>query len=124
MPGGRPTNYKPEYCNMLIKHMAEGFSFETFAADIGTHRQILYGWCKKHPEFYDAKMIGTDLGQKYWEKILKIAGIGLNELDINGKLQKIKPNAAILIFMMKNRFFWTDNPIPPPNHEDPYPEVE
>ena len=29
-PVGRPTKYKPEYCEMLIEHMSEGLSFESF----------------------------------------------------------------------------------------------
>lgn len=90
----RPTKYKPEYCELLIKHMAEGHSFETFAATIGAGKSTLYDWAKQFPEFSEAKQKGQSKSLRVWE-------------DLGWQLAK-KGNAAIWIFCMKNKFGWTD----------------
>lgn len=95
---GRPCSYKPEYCEQLIEHMAKGYSYESFAADINATRAILYLWEKSHPDFFDAKKIGTEKCLKWWEKI----GVG----GMVGKYPGFQ--ASIWIFNMKNRFKWTD----------------
>jgi transposase len=59
-PGGRPTSYKPEYCEMLVEHMAQGLSFESFAAVTDTWKAALYDWVKTYPEFSNAKQRGTE----------------------------------------------------------------
>ena len=66
---GRPSDYKEEYCNMLIEHMAEGYSFESFGGVIGVSERVLYDWEKKHPEFLHSKEIGTQKSMIWWEKI-------------------------------------------------------
>ena len=48
---GRPTKYDPKYCEEVIEFMAKGFSFEAFAGHIGAHKDTLYEWVKKYPEF-------------------------------------------------------------------------
>ena len=95
---GQPTSYKPEYCQLVIDQMAEGFSFETFAATIDTHRDTLYNWCKLFPDFSDAKKAGMDKSQVYFEKLGKAAMLG----KIDGF------SAAVWVFSMKNRFRWQD----------------
>ena len=35
MPGGRPSSYKPEYCDTIVELMRDGASIEEVAADIG-----------------------------------------------------------------------------------------
>jgi hypothetical protein len=66
---GRPTKYKEEYCNKLIEHMAEGYSFDSFAGIVEVHIDTLYEWAKVHKEFSDAKHIGTAKSMAWWEKI-------------------------------------------------------
>lgn len=100
MAAGRPTKYKPEFCEMLIKHMTRGLSFESFAGQCDTHFDSLYEWCKKYPEFSEAKKIGTAKSREVWEMI-----------GINGAVGKIKGfNVVAWIFNMKNRFGWRDQP--------------
>lgn len=53
-PIGRPTTYKPEYCDLLIEHMAEGRSFESFGKVAKCGKDTLYRWLKAHEEFQDA----------------------------------------------------------------------
>lgn len=92
------SKYKEEYCDMLIKHMAEGFSFESFASNIGVHRDTLYEWTNVHECFSDAKKIGTAKNLFYWEKM----GIGM----ASGKQKSGSP--GVWSFNMKNRHGWTD----------------
>ena len=68
MPAGRPTLYRPEYCDEVIKLMKEGFSFAACAGAIGVSRDTLYEWTKVHPEFSDTKSIGDAATQFWWER--------------------------------------------------------
>jgi len=54
---GRPTKYKPEFCEMLIEHMSKGFSFESFAGkpEVRTSVDTLYHWTVLYKDFSDAK---------------------------------------------------------------------
>lgn len=95
---GRPSDYKHEYCQMLVDHMAEGYSFASFAFIAGTCEKTLYNWAKEHPDFLQAKNKGRAASLMTWEKIGMAGTVG--------KLEKF--NAASWIFTMKNRFKWGD----------------
>lgn len=106
---GRPTKYKPEFCQKLIEHMSTGLSYESFASVAGVNRSVLYDWESVFPEFLEAKEAAFGQCLLFWEQ----AGIdGLYntvEMDENGKAIKSKAlNATIWIFNMKNRFKWRD----------------
>ena len=90
--GGRPSKYKPEYCEALIEHMARGLSYEAFAAQCNVCRDTLYEWEKRYPEFFDSKKIGHAKLLKFFEEL----GFGLMSGDVKG-------NAAVYIFTMKNK---------------------
>jgi transposase len=99
MAGGRPTDYKPEYCKMLIEHMEQGYSYETFAAIIDVSKQTLYDWEKVHQEFLDSKGRAFARCQLFWEK-----------LSIENPMisRQHGLNTGTWVFNMKNRFKWTD----------------
>lgn len=94
---GQPTKYKEEYCQMLIDHMGEGFTFESFAAVINVNRDTLYQWCKDQAIFSDAKSQGRDKQLLYDEITLKDLVRG----NLNG-------SASAHIFKMKNCHRWVD----------------
>lgn len=79
--GGRPTKYKPEYCDQLVKYFDIEPHFETpvvytnkkgitkeevkylpsdlptlagFAKKLGIHRDTIHEWSKKHAKFSDS----------------------------------------------------------------------
>lgn len=99
---GRPSKYKPEYCEMLIKYMAQGYSFEAFAGIVRTTKQTIYTWTEEFPEFLDAKEEGFARSREFWEK-QAIDGLW----NIQGEGSRNLNNTA-WVFNMKNRFGWRD----------------
>lgn len=95
MAGGRPTKYKPEYCEQLIEHMSEGYSYESFAGVIGVAKDTIYQW-EKHQEFSDSKKIAFAKCNVFWERV---AMDGMHDRNFS---------APVWIFNMKNRFGWKD----------------
>ena len=51
---GRPTLYRPEYCEMVIQRMSEGFSLTAFAGFIGVSKHAIYEWIAAHADFGNA----------------------------------------------------------------------
>lgn len=97
---GRPTSYKPEYCQLLLEHVCKGLSFESFGATIGVARDRVFEWAHMHPEFADAKKRAQDESLLWWES-QAIDGL---RGDRNAPF-----NSAVWIFNMKNRHGWRDN---------------
>lgn len=97
MAFGRPPEYKPEYCSMLIEHMVSGLSFDSFAGVIMTSKESLYNWCDKYDDFVYAKKIGTSASLLKWER-MGIEGLYGNKENTF--------NSTVWIFNMRNRFGW------------------
>lgn len=108
---GRPSKYKPEFCEMLIEHMGQGYSFESFAGIIEVNQDTLHEWTKTHDCFSEAKKIAFAKCQNFWES-LGIKHI-INKSDSefcgdSGSSKSRSLNAAVWVFNMKNRFKWKD----------------
>lgn len=111
-PVGRPPEFKPEYCQMLIDFQAQGFSFEAFAGHLGVSTRTVYDWLEHFPEFSHAKDIALNRSRVFWEKL----GVDhiINKSDSEsfggggGTSKSRSLNASIWIFNMKNRFGWRD----------------
>lgn len=97
MPPGQPTKYRPEYCERLVAHMSNGYSYEAFAGIIGVCDDTLREWEKVWPEFSAAKKRGVALSRVWWEKVFAGHAAG-----------KIKNGAAATIFAMKCKFQWRE----------------
>jgi hypothetical protein len=97
--GGRPRKeFKQEWCNKLVKHMEQGYSFESFGGVISCAKDTLYTLLERHPEFSDAKKLGESKSRLFWER----AGIE----GMNGMIKGFV--SGTWIFNMKNRFGWAD----------------
>ena len=107
MPGGRPTKYKPEYCQQIIDHFDVPATYTTdkgeekacklplvidFAHKIGVNNDTLYEWAKVHPEFSESFKKGRKLQERIW---------------IENSMKGLY-NTAFTIFLGKNIFKWTD----------------
>lgn len=111
---GAPTDYKPEYCQQLIDHMSQGYSFESFSAKCGQGRATLYNWEKANPEFLEAKNKGKEQSLLFWET-LGITGTA-------GKLRNF--NAVAFIFNMKNKHQWRNESELTVRPGAPVPQIE
>ena len=69
-PMGRPSLYKPEYCEAVVKAMSEGVSLSGFAGMIGVSREALYHWQSKHSDFSDACSRARMARVLWWEQKL------------------------------------------------------
>lgn len=67
--GGRPTKYRPEYCQAIIEHMSEGASMTSFAASIGVARSTITQWADENPEFSVAVNTGKAKCAAWWEAL-------------------------------------------------------
>ena len=96
---GRPTDYRPEYCQMIKEHMKNGATVLSFAASIGKCKDSVYTWARngKHPEFTVALREAKALSEAHWEKVIALKTI-----------KKTEGSDALLMFWMKNRFGWRD----------------
>jgi hypothetical protein len=97
-PHGRPSPYKPEYDEMLVEHMSQGFSFESFAGLVSVCRATVYNWCDLYPSFLDAKNLGFSKMQLHDERLYLEAMRGKNK----------NVNTVLMLFKMKNCHNWTE----------------
>lgn len=118
-PVGRPSTYNENYCEMVIKHMEQGYSIESFAGVIDVHKDTIYEWKKHHEEFSDAVKKGVAKSQLFWEQLGIKGTMGLpvkykeKVRDADGNVIEVEKTSANFnptcwIFNMKNRFNWTD----------------
>ena len=57
-PGGRPTKYRPEFCEQALAHMTAGYSKTATAGKLGVAKSTLDLWCETHSEFSGAIKMG------------------------------------------------------------------
>lgn len=95
--GGRPTIYKPEYCERAIKYMRNGASITEVAYLLNITRSTLYEWIDLHEEFADALKHGRYTAKGWW----MVQG----RRNIKNK----EFNSTLFYMNMKNRFHWYDN---------------
>lgn len=90
LPYGRPSKFQPEFCEQLIEHMSEGYSFDSFAGVISVTFETLYRWKKEFPSFNQAYQLGCAKRRDFDERLLKQYANG-----------DIKASPAALIFKLK-----------------------
>lgn len=89
-PRGRPSKYRPEYCQMIVDHMAEGASILSFAAEIDVARSTINEWADVHEDFSDALKRAKAKCAAWWERLAR-----RNAMTGDG-------NASLVIFGLKN----------------------
>lgn len=94
MAVGRPTKYRPEFCDRVIAMGGEGKTLAEMADGLDIDRSTLNDWCVKHETFSRAVKRGLEKAQAWWESQGRLATFGGTEGF----------NATSYIFQMKNRF--------------------
>lgn len=72
----RPTDYTPDIGDRILELMASGLSLAAAAAECDVHRQRVYEWEARHPEFADTVKLARVKRQAFLEKRLLSAGEG------------------------------------------------
>ena len=65
--GGRPSDYDPSFCAIVIECGEKGYSRAQIAAYIGICRKTLHNWEQEYPEFLHATTQAKDLALAWWE---------------------------------------------------------
>lgn len=98
---------------MLIEHMTEGFSFESFGATIDVGVATLYRWVDIYPEFANAKNVGNGKSLRLFESLLvsKLNGKNYNDrvLDKKVDVKKIDASLARWFLTMRHKSIYTDS---------------
>lgn len=103
---GRPSKWDPVFCEMLISHMAEGYSFKSFGGVIDVTEETLHQWKKEKPEFSESYRRGKLKSLLEWEKIGKEGLYEIVQKDKDGNINRLKMNARVWETNMRNRFNW------------------
>jgi len=67
---GRPTKYRPEYCEQVIAVADEGLSLTAFAGKIRVARSTINVWMEQFPEFGEAVEVHKAVRMLYLESTL------------------------------------------------------
>lgn len=96
--GRKQVYYDKNFANLLIKHMSDGYDFQSFAKVAGVSKQTLDRWAQDRTSFKEAKEVGEEAYYHHWL-----------DIGLKGAKGMIKGyNAATWIFTMKNKFGWKD----------------
>jgi hypothetical protein len=63
-PGGRPTDYRPEFCDTAISACARGATIAELAEMYGVYRSTIYRWMAEHQEFSDAIRVAREIADE------------------------------------------------------------
>jgi len=63
---GRPKQYREEFCDMLIEHMAQGKTIKSFAEKIKVTERTIAFWAHRYPDFLEAKDQGHYKSRMYY----------------------------------------------------------
>ena len=67
---GRPSTYRPEYCDLVKERMGEGLSLTAFAGSIRQSSDAIYDWIATHKEFSDAVTQARNMRTAFLERKL------------------------------------------------------
>ncbi len=111
---GRPTKYKPDFCEQAYKLCKAGAINPDLAAKFGVAEATVSVWRKKHPEFQDAVKSGKRECDHKVEHSLYERAMGYTHpeekiFQQNGEIVGVTvakhypPDSTSMIFWLKNR---------------------
>lgn len=87
---GRPTLYRPEYCETVVELGREGKSLAQMASHFDVTRQAVLEWANQHPEFFAALERARVHAQNWWENQ---AQTGMYARGFNSKVWEVSVRA-------------------------------
>lgn len=66
-PIGRPSKYRPEYCDEIIDLGKDGKSIAQMAAHFDVDKASVFRWAEEHEDFRTAFARAKTHSQKWWE---------------------------------------------------------
>ena len=93
---GRPSQYKPSFCDIIVDVMREGGSKYEACVAIDKDMDTWYQYIKKHNDFAAAVKKGELLSKCWWEKNGRV--------NLYGK----EFNHVLWYMNMRNRHGWSD----------------
>jgi len=88
---GRPSSYKPEYCDLVTRMSADGFSLTAIAGSIGVEPGTLSDWRRSFPLFDQACARAKAARLHWWEN---------QALEV--VKERIAGPSALIMFALKN----------------------
>lgn len=92
-PIGRPSLYRPEYCERVLEMGMEGYSIAQMAATLGVDKASVYRWRDENADFRTALSKAMTAAQAWWERL------GLEGMQNNKQF-----NALVWKISMQARF--------------------
>lgn len=83
---GRPTKYKPHFCDKVIEFGKEGMSNAEMAGELGVTRNTLFTWANEHPDFLHAFTRARELSLAWWEAQARKGLVSANGVSLNASL--------------------------------------
>jgi hypothetical protein len=74
--GGRPTDYRPQYCATAAEMFVDGGTDIEVADTLQVSVSTLYRWKARYPEFRDAMELGKEAANKRVERSLYNRAVG------------------------------------------------
>ena len=65
---GRPSEYRPEFCELVLELGKQGKSFTQMAVATGYAKASLHGWRDQYPQFATALTRALEMSQCWWEE--------------------------------------------------------
>ena len=66
---GRPSQYRPGFCEEVIALGKQGMGPTQIAAALDVSKAVLYYWRQTHPDFDEAMLLAKTHEQNWWETV-------------------------------------------------------
>lgn len=114
MPAGRPTDYRPEYCDQARNYCYLGATDEQLAAFFDVAVSTLNNWKQAHPEFLEAIKEGREIADAKVGQSLFHRATGYSHPEdkvflyegcpvVVPTVKHYPPDTTACIFWLKNR---------------------
>lgn len=81
-PVGRPSKYKPEYCERVIDLSKQGAGWAEYASEFEVDRASLFRWAEEHEDFAQALTRAKVHEQAWFERAGRL-NLGSKEFNAN-----------------------------------------